>query len=274
MTTIIHFQLTKAQLKKLTKNDLALFLGSTKLFNELSIATKRLVFALHGLTQHGNDPERSGAFAFFSYALRMLAGHLHESSKFIEANVHAKNLQNPKMPALDSLLAKKIKPFKAYFSKPNPVTDIRKKLSFHTDVEVLLKAFYAVTDTFTFEIFVSGDVAPKANAGQQLFRGADIVAFGSIFHLPSIMDLTAGKGPINVYTNEMLILANNAMAILLMVAVHITDEKLGLNPLDGEAMTFESSPTYTDVKLPYFFEYKIQASDAVTPEVPPPAPST
>ena len=223
MVTIAQFHVSKAQLEKLSEKDLALFLGSTKLFNELSIGTKHFLFAIESLKKGGNDAERHADFAFLSYAIRMLAGHLHEFSRFIEARVHAKDLQNLSTPTLDVFLEKKIRPFKAYFSKSNIVSDIRKKLSFHTDVDVLLKAFDVASDAFEFEIFIGSDAPPKGHVGQHLYGGADVLTFGSIFHLPSKVDLTKC---LLAFSNEILTLANDAMGIFSTVAVYMVEEKL------------------------------------------------
>lgn len=252
MIDVIHTQISKSQLKALNKRDLAVFLGSTKLFGEVNISSKHLLIALHNLTRDASDPGRSTGFSFYSYALRMLAGHLHETSRFVEAHVHAKDFAESKATIFNKRLAPEIKSFKAYFSKPNAVTDIRRKLSFHTDLDVLLQAFEIVDDAFNFDIFLGNPT--KHDVSQFLFAGADVITYGSIYYLPSVLDLTKGKGVIGTYILELLGLAQNALNILALVAVYTWDTRLGLQAQDGKKITAELASDYSNIVLPYFLQ--------------------
>ncbi len=74
---------------------------------------------------------------------------------------------------------------KESFSKSNVMTGFRNNISFHTDMEHLLKVFNSASADFVLNIFVDRDTNQKRDFLHNPYRGADMLTRGSIMHFPS-----------------------------------------------------------------------------------------
>jgi len=252
MVTLYKILLSKEQLKTLDKKYLVLLLGSAKLYNEISIGMRHFLFTINGLRLGDNDAERSSRIALIAYALRMLAGHLHEASNFIKKTVHIRELKGGEPSSLITRLESRVKEFKIYFSRSNIISDIRQKMSFHTDIETLVKVFTATNDVFTLEFFCDMAALKKADFSQHLFAGSDMLAVGSIMHLPSSKEHQA---PFQSHITEVTRLAISAMEILSITTLVVIEAHFDSDSIKGDSIALGNVPLLSEIRVPYFFEY-------------------
>jgi hypothetical protein len=172
---MFKFTLGWEQLDKVPEDERVLALMLGKLFNDISILGKLLLWVR--VDENEIDIERHGRAAQMFMLLTFLAGKLVEGWELLGVQYFKTKLSATYHPWLGEAGQHTLDELKAYFSKDNVLRTTRRQHAFHYDPDVVREDYANVPREEPCDIFLSQP--PSGN----LFQVSEAVASGSLLRM-------------------------------------------------------------------------------------------
>jgi hypothetical protein len=245
MPELHYIVIKKADLEALPERELSVLLGGGKLLNEMNIATKYLWFSINAFHAAKDSPANSAAaLTVVSFFLRVLAGHVFEAYKYFRKVIRVDELRKSESNLLDDSFFADVEKVQKYFGRPNIISQMRNKFSFHIDADLLRKSFEGVPGGYTYDVLLG-----KEHQGHNIFCGSEMIMVAGIQHLKPAPDL---KGAIDSAFEETIHIANLISRVFQRIIVFIMTEHLNITMDDAESVTATDGPPIDTVRVPFF----------------------
>lgn len=263
MPKLYRLAIDKAALKSLPDRELTILLGGGKLLNEMNISTKHLMFCMNAIHTGEGGPDNSAAFTAHSFFMRTLAGHVYEAYKFFGKVVRVDELRKSKSGLLDANFYADVETLNKYFGRSNIIFEMRRKFSFHTDPDLLRKAFECLPAGFEYEALLG-----QQQQGHNVFYGSEITIIDGIQHLKPH---TSWDEAIDALVHDTIRVATIITKIFQRIIGSILTERLKITMDDAELVSATDGPPINTVLIPFFCKpptSKLSEHGGVTPEAP------
>jgi hypothetical protein len=245
MPELHHIVIKKSALEALPERELSVLLGGGKLLNEMNIGTKYLWFSMNAVHAAEDSPANSAAaLTAASFFLRVLAGQVFEAYEYFRKVIRVDELRKSKSNLLDAAFFADVQTVRKYFGRTNIVSQMRKKFSFHTDVDLLRKSFELVPAEYTYDVLLG-----KEYQGHSIFYGSEMIIVDGIQHLKPAQDW---KTAIDSAFVDTIHIANIVSRVFQRIIGFIMTEHLKITMNDAETVTATDGPPIDTVRVPFF----------------------
>ena len=153
---LITQNLSREALKNAPQSERVLFFGLAHAANEIN-ALLRLVFWSVGAKEK-DVAIQNGQIALSCMFLRLLAGKLNEANGLLERKYYGAALSTEYSPRLPAHVQGALSRIKSYFSRANPIREVRRSLAFHYSPEQLDEALDDYADDLVLYLQRAGSI--------------------------------------------------------------------------------------------------------------------
>jgi len=240
--TIYRARLNKEALQKIPEPERKLFVAIAHLQNEIRFALYGVVWS-HDYNSE-NEVEVQGQISINFFYLKILAGKLSEGWQLIQ-----KYYNGNKSIACDfnangsdkGLVL--LKELKQYFSKSNPIHDIRNSLSFHYSPDDLIKEIAGTPDDF--DLYIS-----KENDANTLYYFAEILSNRAAL---TKLDIPSDTNPLDAINAELLGVAKKFNMFNMLYMKYVVGKySPDIWDCPAEKVEIEGLPEFSKIRIPLF----------------------